>query len=140
MCELDILIVIKDRETQKIIEYCSGDDETSQFTLHAAMAAKNSGNFQSIVYNDQSYDLLVPSNKLKMSSAQNGDQDEELLDHAQAGAQIISASPPQLPNKIDLLANTSLKIQKIELPQLLASKLQKVEPCNIILDRLQQQS
>ena len=29
MCQLEIHIVIKDRETQKIIEYCSGEDEAS---------------------------------------------------------------------------------------------------------------
>ena len=29
MCQLEIHIVIKDRETHKIIEYCSGEDEAS---------------------------------------------------------------------------------------------------------------
>ena len=36
MCDLDILIVIKDREMDKITQYCSGQPDTGLFTLGAA--------------------------------------------------------------------------------------------------------
>ena len=66
LCSLEILIVIKDRETSKIIEYNSGKCEAEQFTIDAAIKAKSLDSFICTVYNDTSYDHLIPSNKLKV--------------------------------------------------------------------------
>ena len=42
-CSLDILIVIRDNETNKVYEYNSGNIETDLFTLLEATRTKHSG-------------------------------------------------------------------------------------------------
>ena len=78
LCDLDVLVVIRDRETKKIIEYNSGqfkDDTTSLkdlFNLTEAIQSKSSGQFQSIVYNDSSYEQLLASKGKKEAVAALG--------------------------------------------------------------------
>ena len=43
MCSLDILIIIRDNETNKVYEYNSGNIETDLFTLLEATRTKQSG-------------------------------------------------------------------------------------------------
>ena len=39
MCDLDILMIIKDKEMDKVTQYCSGDPEKNLFTFDEALKA-----------------------------------------------------------------------------------------------------
>ena len=69
LCNLEILIIIKDDETSKITEYNSGKFETTVFSMQRAIEAKNSGQYMQIQYNDVSYDNLLPSAYTKTLAA-----------------------------------------------------------------------
>ena len=79
LCSLDILIIIRDKETNKIIEYGSGKNDTEQFSLNEAIRAKMSGQYLPIYYNDTSYKHLTPCYKLKAM-----EKDLKNLDEAEA--------------------------------------------------------
>ena len=65
LCSLDILIIIRDKETNKIIEYSSGKHDTELFSLNEAVRTKMSGQYIPIYYNDNSYKHLTPCYKLR---------------------------------------------------------------------------
>ena len=61
LCNLQILIVIRDIESKKIIEYNSGKSPRDHFTLETALKDKVSEAFTHVFYNDTSYNELIPS-------------------------------------------------------------------------------
>ena len=107
LCSLDILIVIRDKETRKIYEYNSGRQENQLFTLKKAVEAKVLDNYFSIVYNDSSYDQLVPNSKFKGAGTQETEEDIQSAEFKQdMRLESVLEGP--------LLTNNSLKVQKME--------------------------
>ena len=63
LCNLDILVIVKDNETNKLYEYTSGGKNGKElFTIERALQSKNSSSHVSFLYNDTSYNHLQPSN------------------------------------------------------------------------------
>ena len=61
MCELDILILIQDRETNKLIEYNSGGLQKAIFTISEAIAALKHVSSRTMghqLYTDKDYEKL----------------------------------------------------------------------------------
>ena len=65
LCNLQILIVIKDEESHKLIEYNSGDlaKGIDHFGLEQAIALKKASNLQHVFYDDLAYSDLTPNSK-----------------------------------------------------------------------------
>ena len=63
LCNLQILIIIQDNESNKIIEYNSGKSQLDHFSLERAIQIKQSNAFSHIFYNDTSYNDLTPNQK-----------------------------------------------------------------------------
>ena len=63
ICNLDIFVIVKDNQTNKLYEYTSGGKNGKElFTIEKALQTKNSGSYVSSLYNDTSYNHLLPSN------------------------------------------------------------------------------
>ena len=61
MCQLDILIIIRDNDTKRVLEYNSGDNDSDRFTFQDAVEAlrlANTGEFSKLNYNDDDYEKL----------------------------------------------------------------------------------
>ena len=65
LCNLQILIVIRDTESNKIIEYNSGKSNQDHFSLERASQIKQSYSLSHVFYDDTNYDDLVPGQKRK---------------------------------------------------------------------------
>ena len=77
LCSLDILIIIRDNETSKLIEYSSGKSDDQLFTFNEAVRSKMCGKYMPIYYNDNSYNHLTPCYKLKAMERNNTKRIEE---------------------------------------------------------------
>lgn len=61
MCDLDILMIIKDKEMDKITQYCSGEPEKGLFTFDEALKALQKEEYfdkNVKTYNDSDYNSL----------------------------------------------------------------------------------
>ena len=61
MCQLDILIIIRDNDTKRVLEYNSGDSDSVRFTFQDAVEAlrlTNTGEFSKLNFNDDDYEKL----------------------------------------------------------------------------------
>lgn len=70
MCDMDIFIVLKDRDTGRYQQYASGDDTTGQFTLEkvqAELASLKATGKKAKVYSDMDY------GRFKLSSGPDKD-------------------------------------------------------------------
>ena len=65
LCNLQILIVIKDEESQKLIEYNSGNLKAGidHFGLEQAIALKKESRLHHVFYDDVAYSDLTPNQK-----------------------------------------------------------------------------
>ena len=77
LCSIDILIIIRDNETNKLIEYSSGKSDSELFSINEAIKSKMCGKYTSIYYNDNSYNNLTPLYKLNAIEKNNTKRIEE---------------------------------------------------------------
>lgn len=75
MCDLDIVIVIRDREMEKITQYCSGPDD-QLFSIEEAQRVleneeMNGRNVK--IFNDRDYNALKTKPKIRKSNARDDD-------------------------------------------------------------------
>ena len=104
LCNLDILVIIKDNDTKKFYEYCSGGKQGKQlFTIEKALETKNSAAYASFLYNDTSYNHLQPSNSNRFPERMESERFDKLKEMADA----------DLKETLEPLEK-SLKIQKIQ--------------------------
>ena len=104
-CSLDILIVIRDKETNKIYEYNSGKPTDALFTFLEVSKLHQAQGYHSIVYTDMSYDALTPSYSKPRRN---------LGDTVKKGNDASENFDSQLKIEGPLFTSQSLKVQKIQ--------------------------
>ena len=80
MCDLDIAIIIRDREMDKITQYCSGSQEKGMFTIDEVVKALQKEEYLDRnvkLYNDNDYNSLKTKPKVRKNKNKKDEDDDD---------------------------------------------------------------